>query len=251
MILRRFLLILSLFTLSVVFPSLASSQDLNSEQKLSSASLEELKKWLKDDAKYEKWYKLYGNKALQGKLHHRPEPPVWLEAECLGLIGGEGILVKACTLYVEIHEGAGLTKIRKTLEEERKQKEAPSNTKWYERVHLGGGWSIVSNVGQAKYGAVVETHVSIVGVGRFEINLPGIMFLSLPNMADKHGRRILKQATDLGISLKLKTFTFPGSKQQYIAHFNVSNAKVMNGWFSGFAEQDTLTLAGLSFTLKK
>ena len=230
-----------------VFPGLASGQDLKPAE-VSSTHLEELEKWLKADAKYLKWYKQYGNKARGVKLRHRPEPPVWLDAECLGLIGGEGILVDACARLREIQDGAQLTKTREAIEEQRKQKEALTKTRWYEKVHIGGGWPIVSDLKQAKYGAILETHVSIVDIGRFEINLPGIMFLSVP---DRLGKRVLKQATHIGVSLKLRTFTFPGTKQKYLAHLNMSKARIMDGWSGGFAQDEGLSLMGLSFTIKK
>ena len=95
---------------------------------------------------------------------------------------------------------------------------------------------------------MLETHVSIPGVGRLEINLPGIIFLSLP---DRYGKRVLKQATHMGVSLKLRTFTFPRTKQKYVAYLNMSKAKVMDGWFNGFAQDEAISLMGLSFTVKK
>lgn len=252
MISRQSLVVLSLLAISAGLPRQAAGQDLTQAEapvkELSSIHLEELKKWMKEDAKYLKWYKLYGNKARRVKARYRPEPPLWLEAQCLGLIGGEGILVDACGLLRQIRDGAQLTKTRETIEEQRKQKEAPKNTSWYEKVHIGGGWPIVSDLKQVKYGAIVETHVSIVDVGRLEINLPGIMFLSVP---DRFGKRVLKQATHIGVSFKLKTFTFPGTKQKYLAHLNMSKAKIMDGWSGGFAEDAGLSLMGLSFTIKK
>lgn len=249
---RQGLVVLSFLIISAVFPGQASGQDREPVQapatELSSSHLEELEKWMKEDAKYVKWYKQYGNRARRVKMRQRPEPPVWLEAECRALIGGEGILVEACALSRRIQEGPQLSKTREAIEAQRKQNEAPKNTAWYERIHIGGGWPIVSDLKQAKYGAILETHMSIVDVGRFEINLPGIMFLSLP---DRHGKRVLKQATHIGVSLKLRTFTFPGTKRKYLAHLNLSRAMVMDGWFKGFAENEPLSLMGLSFTIKK
>jgi hypothetical protein len=249
---RTWLVVLLVPILSAVLPSLASGQNLKPAEtpttELSSTHLQELKKWMKDDDKYLKWYKRFGNQARGVKLRHRPEPPVWLEAECLRLIGGEGILVDACALLREIREGTQLTKTREAIDTRRQQKEAPTHTKWYEKVHIGGGWPIVSDLKQARYGAILETHVSIVDIGRFEINLPGIMFLSVP---DRNGKRVIKQATHLGVSLKLRTFTFPGTKQKYLAHLNMSKAKIMDGWSKGFATDDAISLVGLSFTVKK
>jgi hypothetical protein len=252
MISRQWLVVLSVFGLSVAAPWAASGQVLQPAeppaQELSSAHLEELEEWIKEDEKYLKWYKQFGNKARRVKMRHRPEPPAWLEAECLGLIGGEGILVDSCARLRRIQDGAQLTKMREAVEAQRQQNEALKKTRWYEKIHIGGGWPIVSNLKQAKYGAIIETHVSIVDIGRFEINLPGIMFLSVP---DASGRRVIKQATHIGVSLKLKTFTLPGTQRKFLAHLNMSKAKMMDGWSGGFAETDALSLMGLSFTVKK
>ena len=252
MISRHWLVLLSLLIISAVFPGPVSGQDLTLVEvpapALSSIHVEELKQWMKEDGKYLKWYKQFGNKAHRGKPRYRPEPPAWLEAECVGLIGGEGILVEACALLREIQEGTQVTTARKAIDAQRQQNEAPKNTKWYEKIHIGGGWPIVSDLNQAKYGAILETHVSIVDIGRFEINLPGIMFLSVP---DRHGKRVIKQATHIGVSLKLTTFTFPGTKQKYLAHLNMSRAKIMDGWSNGFAATEAISLMGLSFTIKK
>src|SRR5687768_1894476 len=113
---RHWPVILSLLIISAGLPGLASGQDRTPSQapanELSSTHWKALKKCMKEDAKYLKWYKQNGNRARRVKLRHRPEPPVWLEAQCLGLIGGEGILVEACALWREIREGAQLTKTR-------------------------------------------------------------------------------------------------------------------------------------------
>lgn len=250
---RRLLVVLfCCSTMSAVFPSLALGQDTEpspetrTEKMLSKEELTELKKWVKEDAKYLKWYKAYGNR-VRVKLRHRPEPPAWLSTECVDLVGGEGLLVSACNLFHEIHEGELLTRTRKTIQTQRAHKEALVKSKWYERVHLGGGWPIVSDLRKSNYGAIVATHISVVDVGRVEINLPGLMFLSLQ---DNRGRRVIRQATHFGISLKLNTFTFPGTKQKYVSHLNLTNARVMDG-FSKFADRDPLSLIGLSFTVKK
>ena len=250
MVLRRSLVVL--LVISVVFPNTAlgqvamASSDQGPEQQLSIAQVDELKKWVKDDLKYQKWYKASGNK-IRVKLRHRPAPPVWLSAECIDLIGGEGLLVTACDRFREIGEGDALTRTRKAVQAQRAHKEALIKSKWYERIHLGGAWPIVSDFKQSKYGAIIETHISIVDIGRLEINLPGIMFVSVP---DNRGRRVIKQATHFGMSLKLTTFTLPGTKQQFVSHLNFTNARIMDG-FSNFADREGLSLMGLSLTVKK
>ncbi len=249
---RRLPVVLFCFFMSALLPRVALGQDTEPgpekpyDRELSKEQIAELKTWLKEDAKYLKWYKAYGNQ-VRVKLRHRPEPPDWLSAECVDLIGGDGPLVSACNLFHEIHEGELLTNTRQTVQTQRAHKEALVKSKWYERVHLGVAWPIIGDLTKPNYGAIVATHISVINVGRVEINLPGLMFLSVP---DLKGRRVIRQATHFGISLKLNTFTFPGTKQKYVSHLNLANALVMDG-FSQFADRDPLSLVGLSFTVKK
>lgn len=251
---RTLFVVLFVLTLSLVSPGLAFGQESAVEQEtvtrveiLSASQLEELEDWVNKYEKYQKWYKLYGYRV---KFHHkrkRPEPPEWLAADCQNLIGGEGAIVEACALLKKIDEGESLAKIREAIEAHRKLMEN-QKSRWYERVHFGFLQPIVSDLSQVEYGALFETHVSIRGVKKLSINLPGLMFLSLP---DRHGNRTLKRAVHFGASLELKTFKFPGSKQKFAAHLNFSNARVMDQWFSGFAGNEPLSLMGFSFTAKK
>ena len=190
-----------LLLISVVFPTAARGQDAG----LSPGQVDELKKWVKNDLKYQKWYKTSGNK-VRVKLRRRPAAPVWLSAECVDLIGGEGLLVTACDLFREIGEGEALTETRKAVQAQRAHKEA-----------------------------------------LIKSNLPGIMFVSVP---DQRGRRVIKHATHFGMSLRLNTFTLPGTTQKFVSHLNFTNARIMDG-FSNFADRAGLSLMGLSFTVKK
>lgn len=250
MVLMRALVVL--LVISVVFPYTAlgqvatASPEKGPEKQLSIAQVDELKKWVKDDLRYQKWYKTSGNK-VGVKLRHRPAAPIWLAAECVDLIGGEGLLVTACDLLREIGAGDALTNTRKAVQAQRAHKETLIKSKWYERIHLGGAWPIVNDLKRSRYGAIIETHISIVDVGRLELNLPGIMFVSVP---DNRGRRVIKQATHFGMSLKLTTFTLPGTTQKFVSHLNFTNARIMDG-FGNFANGEGLSLMGLSFTVKK
>ncbi len=52
------------------------------------------------------------------------------------------------------------------------------------------------------------------------------------------------------VSLRLNTFTLPGTTQKFVSHLNFTNARIMDG-FSNFADRAGLSLMGLSFTVKK
>lgn len=214
------------------------------ERQMSVVEVAELTKWMKDDAKYLSWYKVKGNKVLV-KHRLRPEPPVWLSASCKETVF-QDLLISACELLREITDGPVASKIRSATLASRVQKEAPTKTRFFERVHFGGGWPIVDDYRDVKYMAVIETHVSIADVGRVEINLPGIMFLSVP---DTYGRRNIRQATHVGIGWRLKTFQIPSVSQKFVLHLNIAHAWPMGG--VKFASQRPVSLAGFSVTLKK
>ena len=63
MVSRQWSVVLAVLIISAAFPRLASGQDGKPApapaKALSSTHLEELKKWMKEDAKYLKWHKQY------------------------------------------------------------------------------------------------------------------------------------------------------------------------------------------------
>ena len=64
---------------------------------------DELAKWLKEYEAWEKWFELWGNRVAHNfddqpiwQRKMRPEPPVWLEAECQDDWVADGRLANAC-----------------------------------------------------------------------------------------------------------------------------------------------------------
>lgn len=228
-------------------PGLARGQDSQAplDVPFTAAQMSELKKWMSDDADWEKWNKRWENRIVGHKVRHRPEPPPWLAGECAQLLGGEGLLVQACGHLKDISEDFTTARIRQTMTAQRLRHEEPK-TRFIERVHIGGGWPLMQT-GAFKYGALLESHVSIMNVGRAEINLPGIMVLSLP---DGNGGRAIKFGTDVSMSFRLGDFRVPGVKQAYVLHINIANA-FADTEGAGFGFSSRASLMGLSVTLKK
>ena len=66
---------------------------------------DELAKWLKEYEAWEKWFEVWGNRVAHNfddqpiwERKKRPEPPVWLEAECQGYLVADGLLA-SCLLH--------------------------------------------------------------------------------------------------------------------------------------------------------
>src|SRR5688572_22639621 len=66
---------------------------------------DELSKWLGDYYAWEEWFEVWGNRAtnfegqpILGGRKQRPAAPVWLEAECQGYLGRDGLLAAACDI---------------------------------------------------------------------------------------------------------------------------------------------------------
>ncbi len=227
-------------------PGSARGQDAQAKAdvQFTAEQMSELKKWLSDNAKWEKWNKRWGNTVLPHPVRHRPAAPAWLEEECSQLIGGEGLLVQACSHLKDISEDRNTAAIRQATAAQRKQQEG-FKTRFIERVHVGAGWPLMQ-VGGFTYGALLESHVSITNLGRIEINLPGIMILSVP---DENGHRVVKFGTDLTLSFRLGEFQVPGIKQRYVLHMNIANAWTGVG-SPAFGFDSRASLIGLSVTIK-
>jgi hypothetical protein len=244
---HRHLLVISLImAVLATIPGSARAQDSQTatEIRFTEKQVSELKTWMSEDAKWEKWNKQWGNKVLSHPVRHRPAPPAWLAEECSQLIGGEGLLVQACSHLKEISEDSNTAYIRKAMAAQRKQQES-SKTRFIERVHFGAGWPLMQ-VGAFKYGGLFESHVSIAHLGRVGFNLPGILILSMP---DGNGGRLVKLGTDVTLSFRLGNFRVPGVRQAYVLHLNIANA-----WTDASAAalgfENRTSLVGLSVTIK-
>jgi hypothetical protein len=240
-------MVIGLALVMAAIPRSARGQDAQPalDVPFTAAQMTELKKWMAADADWEKWNNRWANKIEGHKRRQRPEPPAWLAGECAQLLGGEGLLVRACAHLKEISEDFTTARIRRTIATQRRRHEEPKS-RFIERVHIGGGWPLMQT-GGFKYGALLESHVSIMNMGRVEVNLPGIMILSLP---DGNGGREIKFGTDVSLSFRLGGFRVPGIRQSYLLHLNLANAWTEADG-AGFGLASRATLMGLSVTLKK
>lgn len=260
---QRWFRTLVLVAFSLLFPSLSFGQvdqqgDIEENPTvpvvlaLTEVEKVELEKWLEEDKKYRKWYLKYGNRALYDnktriKIRPRPESPIWLTAKCASEEILDPLLKSGCDVLQEIAADANVKLLREKIMAQRLQKESPWNTNLLKYVHIGGFWPVVDDFRRVKYGAVFESHVSIPMPGRLEINLPGIIVLSIP---DRTGERVFRIGTDLGLGFRMREFYWPQTTQAFILHFNMVHAWPQGDIASQAGLSQELTLVGFSITAK-
>jgi hypothetical protein len=208
---------------------------------LTEEHMRELDDWMREFAAWQKWADRWLNRRQPGKLvpaadrRPKPSPPDWLNGVCV-LLGSEEEFKPACEMLAAWKENPAELKTHRAAAAATAQKEAPTKTLWWQRMHLDGLWSTAqSNVSAfALFGA----HLTIEVEGRLQVfAAPGILLMSVPGL---HGRE-LKPATDWGI-----TYRFFNVGRSTV-HFNLVQAWVL-GNQPALTGNPNMTLAGLSLT---
>src|SRR5207237_1198674 len=146
-------------------------------------------------------------KARERKI--KPEAPAWLPKYCRESEPLEGDFAVGCKLLQESREDYAAALIKKQIEEQRKEKEAPTNTSWLSHVHVDALW-IAPQFPATSYGAI-GMHATMKLAGRLQFFVaPGAILLNVPTTK---GTREWKPATDLGLTYRLRDVKFPGSKR--------------------------------------
>jgi hypothetical protein len=211
--------------------------------------LEELRAWVAEFSAWQEWSDEWLNKREPGWFgararRQKPDPPVWLDAECSQVIEAEGVLLQGCDL-IDIWKDPNSARLRDRQVTTRLQRESPTNTRWWEHVHLDLFWPM-TQLGTSAYG-VVGTHVTMEVTDRFQIFVaPGAMLMNLPT---KTGARRWTPATDWGFSFRIVDFQIPGYERLASLHVNVAKAWILAG-SEGFA-RSSIDLAGFSITFAK
>ena len=210
----------------------------------------ELKKWMAAYEDWRTWNEQWRNRPEPGwvgfrERRHPPDPPAWLIADCDVLIAADGILGEACVMLAEQKTDFVTAARQKQIAAARTQKEAPSNTSWWEHVHLDLFWPMAQWRGSV-YG-VIGVHATVEVVKRFQVFVaPGAILINLPSGTNS---REWQPAADWGIAYRLTDFRFPGTGQWSTLHFNFAKAWILSGG-QGFM-RSSINLAGFSITFKK
>ncbi len=210
------------------------------------ARAQALQQWV--DA-YTRWTTRLEERRLlgaQAKVDPKPDPPEWLSEDCrMVAVDETGLWADACRLLADWKDDALTAQIRQDIAEARQQREAPTNTRWWQHVHLDALWPMTQS-GSRVYG-IVGTHATVDVAGRLEVFIaPGAMVLTVPT---GRGTRDWKVATDWGVTYRLADFTFPGSHRQGSLHLNLVTAWIFGG--PSNVVPSNISLAGFSFTFKK
>jgi len=211
----------------------------------------EVQQWIDDFQDWQEWNALWRNKREPGWLgarerRVRPDPPVWLAAECHDAIVQEGeTLARACSLLSEWKDDDEVARLRQQTANARTQREEVHKTVWWEHLHFDALWPMTQLHGSV-FG-VVGMHATIEVAGRFQIFVaPGAILLNLPKNGSE---REWRPATDWGIAWRVADFTMPGTDRRASLHLNLAKAWLLGG--PGGFTNTSIDLAGFSVTLAK
>jgi hypothetical protein len=213
--------------------------------------LREVQQWIGDFQKWQEWNALWRNRLEPGWMGARerkvrPDPPIWLAAECHDAIVQEGAtLAHACRLLSEWKDDDDVARLRQETTNARMQREEVHKTVWWEHVHLDALWPMTQLHGSV-FG-VVGMHATIEVAGRFQIFVaPGAILLNLPK---GQSEREWRPATDWGIAWRMADFTMPGTDRRASLHLNLAKAWLLGG--PGGFTNTSIDLAGFSVTLAR
>lgn len=206
-----------------------------------------LKQWIDD---YTRWKKRSSDERgldrRPRRVRPRPEPPEWLFADCPNVaVDDTGLWADACRLLADWKDDALTAQVRRQITESRAQREAPTKSVWWQRVHVDALWPM-TRWGASVYG-IVGTHVTVEVAGRFQVFVaPGAMLLNVPGEGNA---RDWKVATDWGVAYRLADFRVLGTRRHAQLHMNLVTAWVFSGP-QGLVS-NRINLAGFSFTFKQ
>ena len=171
-------------------PAFAQDQELALAATEFEQKMDELGKWLKEYESWERWFELWGNRVARNpqdlpilERKERPDPPVWLEAECQGDLVADGRLATACyllrhwdeqpLLLIQRRDSSLTTSGGKVKDDEVKRS-------FFQRVHLTGLWMEARYPATPAYG-IVGMQIGVVEAGRFTLPAVGVMVVMVPD----------------------------------------------------------------------
>jgi hypothetical protein len=193
---------------------------------------DELEKWLKEYHAWEEWFEQWGNRLarnfnddLIGERKKRPEPPAWLEAECQGYLGIDGVLKSACDILRNWDDQPlRIIQRRRTsvVMSGGKIDDKVVKSSFFQRIHLTGLWLRAQYPATPVYG-IVGMQVAVVEVRRFTLPAIGVMVMMVP---DGEGGHDWKPATTLGFGYRITDVVLPVIKKPASLHFNIARTSI-------------------------
>jgi hypothetical protein len=195
------------------------------------ARLDALNEWLRDYRAWEQWFEQWGNRVAHNFDNRpiwdrkaRPEPPIWLEAECQGYFGADEPLVSACYIldHWDQHPVLILQRRRSSRTPSGQAVETVVKTSFFRRVHLTGLWLQARYPAATAYG-IVGMQIGAIEMGRFTLPTLGAMVVMIP---DGDGGHQYKPATTLGVGCRLFDFAPPLLRRRASVHFNLARTNL-------------------------
>ena len=193
---------------------------------------DELAKWLREYQAWEKWFEVWGNKVAHNfdgqplwERMKRPDPPVWLAAECEGYLDDEGLLASACYILGHWDEAplAILERRQSSLATSGgKVDDKVVKSSFFHRVHLTGLWMQARYPATPTYG-IVGMQVGMFEAGRFTLPAIGVMLVMIP---DGHGGHSFTPATTFGFGYRICDFVPPLMNRQVSLHINLARTSL-------------------------
>jgi hypothetical protein len=217
----------------------------------------ELSQWLAEYEAWERWFELWGNRVARNfddqplwERMKRPQPPVWLSADCQAALMPEGPLASACAILRHWDEHPLLIVQRRDslVGASAKPEEPVSNSRFFRRVHLTGAWLEARYPARSAYG-IVGLQIGVFETGRFTLPAVGVMVVMVP---DGDGGHAWKPATTLGFGYRICDFVPPVTRMRASLHVNVARTRLHGGpdarILPGTA---TINFVGLSVSAKR
>jgi hypothetical protein len=239
-----------------VAPASAQEQEVvpasESEQRF-----DELATWLKAYEAWERWFEVWGNRVAHNfddqplwQRMPRPQPPVWLEAECQDNWFADGQLASACyilrhwdehPLRIVQRRDLGLVTVGNRVDDK------VVKSSFLQRVHLTGLWMEARYPATPAYG-IVGMQIGVFEAGRFTLPAVGVMVVMTP---DGNGGHALKPATTVGFGYRLLDFVPPFFRMQATLHFNVATVHLLGGSQLLLPGAVNVNLFGLSVSARR
>jgi hypothetical protein len=216
---------------------------------------DELLVWLDSYKQWEQWILKWGNKIAHNSAGGivktrpaRPEPPVWLWADCSSVLSADGALDEACQILARWESVSELLLRQNYMGGSGLQAtDVEPKSSFLQRVHLSGGW-VPAQLPAPKVYLVAGMQVGIVEVGRATLPAVGVGVMAV---ADGNGGYEWKPATVIGIGYRLASFGFPWINREANLHINIARATIHGVKSMPIGLDPSQNLIGFSLTFAK
>lgn len=240
-----------ILALLLIAPAPANAQDSPRTEIDLQQRHDELVQWLAEYRRWESWILRWGNRVafntgggIVTKRPQRPQPPDWLDDDCVASLSTEGTLAEACRILARWDGISQLILQQKHLGGLTATDVAPRSS-FLQRIHVSGGW-VPAQLPAPQVYLVAGLQVGIVEVGRATLPAVGVGLMAV---ADGNGGYEWKPATVIGIGYRLASFGFPWVNREANLHLNIARATIhgARGLAVGFDPSQNLVGFSLTF----